>query len=335
MYRNNALKISRISVSTLIGLMFIASAVMKLVSIDSLEVYIYSFNIFSFVTVTILSRLLIMTELLIGMCMIFRLHYKKIWWITLIMMVFFTIFLVYVIKFRNDDNCHCFGDLIDLNPKQSLAKNVILTCLLFFVDKVTDYDYKPKKKKLLTGIILGISIVVPFIIVPNDLIYNKIYSEKENINTIAFGESLNDSTYIGYLNVVPEKLNDTLVYESEQRLMDVSEGRYLINYVLAGCQYCRMGAERLDIMFEKHGISHDKLKFVVGGNSISMSRFISLTNTYDYDHWKIAQPEMMAITYGWFPLYVFVEDGEIKNAVDFRHLDEDEVVDFLIKNPPY
>lgn len=329
MQKDNVLKISKLSVAALIGVTFLLSAVMKLITIDSFEVYIYSFNVFSFVTTTILSRLLIATEFFIGFCLVFRLFYKKTWWISLLMLAFFSAFLAYVIMFRNDDNCHCFGSLIDMDPKQSLVKNIVMIALLIFVKKVDDFAYKARFKKWLWGIILCISIIVPFVVVPNDLIYNKIYSEKENINTIAFGESLNDSTYIGYLKVVPEKINDTLVYENAAVLMDVSDGRYLINYVIAGCQYCKMGAERLTIMFDKHGIAHEKLKFVIGGNPIPMSLFIRKTKTYDYEHWKISQPKMMSITYGQFPLYVFVEDGKIVKAVDFRHLDEAETVEFL------
>jgi len=326
---SNALKHSSLVVRIAIGLLFVVSAASKLISIDSFEIYLYSFNFFSYVVVTILSRLLVATEFFIGLCLIFRLHYKKIWFVSLILMVFFTIFLIYVIRFRNDENCNCFGDLIDLSPKQSLAKNIILTCFLIFIGKIKDYDYKPKIRKLLTGIFLGISIIVPFIIVPNDLIYNKIYSEKENINTIAFGESLNDSTYFGYLKVLPEKLDDTIVFVNENKMMDVSEGRYLINYVIAGCKYCRLGAERLAIMAGKNGIENEKMKFVVGGTPYAMSLFIKKTNTHGFDHWEIAPNKLMNITLGRFPLYVFVENGSVVNAVDFRHLDEEEVIGFL------
>jgi len=317
------------TIRVIIGLLFVVSAVSKLMSIDSFEVYIYSFNVFSYVTTTFLSRMLIATEFFIGLCLVFRLFYRKIWWVTLVMLVLFSVFLLYVIRFRSGDNCHCFGELIDMNPKQSLGKNIVLMCLMLFINKIDDYSYKPKLRKWLGWGFVAVSLAIPFVVVPNDLIYNKMFSEKENINTVAFYESLNDSTYIGYLKVLPERLNDTLVYADESKLMTVGEGRYIINYAVAGCKYCKMGAERLAIMADRHGISHEKLKFVIGGRPISMSRFITLTATYDFDHWKIAQPTMMSITYGRFPLYVFLENGTIVKAVDFRHLDENEIVGFL------
>lgn len=326
---SNALKYSSSVVRITVGLLFVMSAASKLIAIDSLELYIYSFEIFSYSATTILSRLLIATEFFIGMCLIFKLYYKKIWWLTVILMILFTIFLVYVIRFRNDDNCHCFGDLIPIDPKQSLVKNIIVTSLMLFIKKIDDSNYSLKIKKLLSGIIVALSVAIPFVIVPNDLIYNKIYSEKENIDTIAFYESLNDSTYIGYLKVLPEKLGDTIAYVDEDMMMDVGEGRHLINYVLAGCKYCRMGAERLAIMSRRYDIDKGKVKFVVGGNPEMMSRFVTSTETYDFGHWKISQFKLMDVTLGRFPLYVFVEDGKVVKAVDFRHLDEEAAVRFL------
>ena len=141
---------------------------------------------------------------------------------------------------------------------------------------------------------------------PMDVIYNRIYSEQENLNTEAFYESLSDSTFV-----------------------EIQKGRHLINYVLAGCKYCRIGADKVTMMFERHGVSHDKLKFIIGGSDEAISRFIEVTGTSDYEHWKIPAPQFMAITYGKFPLYVFIEDGKIVKAGDFRILDDETIESFF------
>ena len=132
-----------------------------------------------------------------------------------------------------------------------------------------------------------------------DVIYNKIYSYKENVNTMAFYESLSDSTHV-----------------------DLQHGRYLINYALAGCKFCRIGAEKLTLMADRHQIPHNRIKFIIGGSDEAISKFIELTGTSDYEHWKIPAPQFMAITFGQFPLYVFVEDGKVVKAGDFRILDD-------------
>ena len=289
----------RLSIRLLLGAFFIGTAVLKLLSIDNFEVYIYSFGLCSYTWTTFFSRLLIFIELLIGISLILKICFKQIWWLTMLMMVGFTLFLVYAAIFRNDSNCHCFGDLIELNPIQSILKNIITIVLLLFVRKEQSYNYKPVLIKWLIASTIVVSLVVSFVLLPMDIVYNKIYSEKENVNTVAFYESMSDSTFA-----------------------DLQHGRYLINYALAGCKYCRIGAEKLTLMADRHQIPHDRIKFIIGGSDETIARFIEITGTSDYQNWKIPAPEFMAITFGKFPLYVFIEDGKIVKAGDFRILDD-------------
>ena len=299
MSNHSSSSVLKLTIRLLLGVFFISTAVLKLLSIDNFEVYIYSFGIVNFVTVTFLSRLLIFIELLIGISLILKICFKQIWWLTMLMMIGFTIFLIYAAIFRNDSNCHCFGSLIELDPKQSIIKNLITIALLLIIRKEKSHDYNPVLKKWLVGISIAISIIIPFVIVPMDVIYNKIYSEKENVNTVAFYESLSDSTY-----------------------HELQHGRYLINYALAGCKYCRIGAEKLTLMADRHQIPHNRIKFIIGGSDEAIARFVEITGTSDYQHWKIPAPQFMSITYGKFPLYVLIEDGKIVKAGDFRILDD-------------
>ena len=296
----------RLTIRLLLGVFFIGTAVLKLLSIDNLEVYIYGFGLFSYTWTTFFSRLLIFIELIIGISLIFKICFKQIWWLTMLMMVGFTLFLIYAAIFRNDSNCHCFGSLIELDPRQSIVKNIITLTLLFLIKNEKSHDYKPVVKKWLVGVIFVVALEIPFVAVPMDVIYYKIYSEKENVNTVAFYESMSDSTFV-----------------------DLQQGRYLINYALAGCKFCKVGAEKLTLMLDRHGISHDKVKFIIGGSDEAVSRFIENTNTSDYEHWKIPAPKFMSITYGKFPLYVFVEDGNVVKAGDFRILNDQELSEFL------
>lgn len=290
----------------LLGVFFIGTAVLKLLSIDNFEIYIYSFGLFSYTWTTFFSRLLIFIELVIGISLVLKICFKQIWWLTLLMMVGFTLFLVYTALFRNDSNCHCFGDFIELDPTLSIFKNIITIALLLFIRKEQSHDYKPILRKWLMALTIVTSLVISFVLLPMDIIYNKIYSEKENVNTMAFYESLNDSTFV-----------------------ELQYGRYLINYALAGCKYCKIGAEKATMMFDRHGISHERLKFFVGGSDEAVERFIEVTGTEDYEHWKIAAPRFMSITYGKFPLFVFIEDGRVVKAGDFRIVDDEVIASFF------
>lgn len=302
----NSSSVLRLTIRLLLGVFFIGTAVLKLLSIDNFEIYIYSFGLFTYTWTTFFSRLLIFIELLIGIGVILKIYFKQIWWLTMLMMVFFTVFLIYAAIFRNDSNCHCFGSLVELNSAQSIVKNIITLALLFFIRNEQSHDYKLVLKKWLVAGTMTLPFVVSFVLLPMDVIYNKIHSGKENVNTTAFYESISGSTYI-----------------------DLQQGRYLINYALAGCKYCKLGAEKVTMMIDRHGISHDRLKFFVGGSDEAIARFIEVTGTEDYEHWKIPAPQFIAITYGKFPLYVFIEDGKVVKAGDFRIVDDKEIEDFL------
>jgi hypothetical protein len=219
------------------------------------------------------------------------------------MMVGFTLFLIYAAIFRNDSNCHCFGSLVEMNPWQSIIKNIIVLILVLIIKNEKSHDYGSVLKKWLTIGIVLISLVVSFVLLPMDVIYNRIYTDNDEVNEVEFYESLSDSTFF-----------------------DLQQGRHLINYALAGCKFCRLGTEKLVLMVDRHQIPHEKVKFFIGGSDEAISRFIENTNTSDYDHWKIPAPQLMSITYGRFPLYVFIEDGKVKKAGDFRILDDDLIM---------
>ena len=136
-------RVLRLTIRLLLGVFFIGTAVLKLLSIDSFEVYIYSFGIVNFITTTFLSRLLIFIELLIGISLVLNICHRQIWWLTMLMMAGFILFLVYAAIFRNDSNCHCFGNLVELNPLQSIVKNIIVIALLIMI--------KDEQKQALTG----------------------------------------------------------------------------------------------------------------------------------------------------------------------------------------
>jgi len=303
MSNRNNLGVAKLIIRLLLGVFFVGTAVLKLLSIDSFEVYIYSFGIFNYTATTFISRLLIFIELTIGISLILKICFKQIWWLTMLMMVGFTVFLIYAAIYRNDSNCHCFGDFVEIDSAQSIVKNIIVLALLFLIRKDVSHDYRPVLKKWLIAGSVVVSFVVSFVLLPMDVIYNRIYSGNKDVNEAAFYESLSDSIFV-----------------------EIREGRYLINYALAGCKYCRLGTEKVTMMLDRHGISHDRLKFFVGGSDEAISRFAEITGTSDYEHWKIPAPQFMAITYGKFPLYVFIDDGKVVKAGDFRILDDDLIM---------
>lgn len=322
------LKTSKTAARLFLGLMFITAAVLKLLSIDYFEIYIYSFNVFGFTLTTVLSRLVIAAEILLGLGLILKINYKQVWALSMLMMVFFTFFLSYVIIFRNDENCHCFGELLKLNPSESIYKNIVSIILLLAIRKEKEYEYRKKLRKWLIGTSIAMSVVLPFIVFPMDTIYNKIVSNDNNINTIAFEKSIKDSLNVVKLDIVSE--NDTIFIRRDSLArFDISDGKYIISYVSAGCRFCKMGAEKLTMMFKHNKISEKHLKFLIWGYDADIIDFAKETNTMDCEYWFISPYMSLDITFGRFPVYIWTDEGEIAKTCDLRDLTENEIRGFI------
>ena len=321
------LKTSKTAARLFLGLIFITAAVLKLLSIDYFEIYIYSFNVFGFTLTTVLSRLVIAAEILLGLGLILKINYKQVWLLSMLMMVFFTFLLGYVIIFRNDENCHCFGELLKLNPSESIYKNIVSILLLLAIRKEKEYEYRKKLRKWLIGTSIAVSVVLPFIVFPMDSVYNKIVSKDNNINTMAFENSLQDSVNITKLNFIPE--NDTLIIQRDSLArLDISGDKYIISYVSAGCRFCKMGAEKLTMMFKHNNISEKHLKFLIWGYDADIIDFAKETNTMDCEYWFISPYMSLDITFGRFPVYIWTDEGEIAKTCDLRDLTENEIRGF-------
>ena len=292
----------------LIGAFFITTAILKLLSLDSFEIYIYSFNIFSFNLCAIIARLVIAAELLVGAFLIAKILYKPTWWLTLLMLVGFTFFLVYVAIFRQDSNCHCMGDLVELNPAYSIIKNLITIVLLLFIRKEEDYQFKGKKA---VGIVLAVlALGVPFILFPTDATYNLFKRSDNNVNEKSFEQFMQDS--------VAQSLN-------------IQEGNYVLGYLASGCKYCKLSAKKINTMVENNQLDTNKVVFIIWGGDESIQKFKEETDATHFRYAKISPIEAIQLVSGQFPTYVLVKDGKPVEAMDIRGLNDNKIRSFLIE----
>ena len=120
-------------IAIFIGLVFILSASLKLFSLESVDLFFYEHRVFNWTLTTILSRLLICTEAVLGIMLVFGVYPKIGLYISQLFLVLFTIYIFakpYIFTL-SQENCYCFGEIIALNDKQTIYKNIItksLTC---------------------------------------------------------------------------------------------------------------------------------------------------------------------------------------------------------------
>lgn len=297
-----------------IGSMFIIAAFLKLWSIDEFEIYIYSFDIFNFITTTVLSRLLISGEMILGSFMIFNVYRRFTCFATLATECLFTLFLIFVTLFRDDSNCHCFGDMVELSPVESMVKNMVTMALLFFI--MTKEE--SKHKAWLPATLCVLSLVVSFIVTPMDSLYNKIYSSEKEISTIDLHDAFDDIFKIDFTG-------DDMFVDSTMSLVP-DKGKHLMVVVSSGCRYCQLGVRKLSLIMRNKEMDTDKVDVVIWGSYEGIMSFREMTDTQDYSYWHIMPRQAIDVTYGRFPMFIWMEGDSVVSAGDFRDIDDSLVL---------
>ena len=294
--------------------MFIIAAILKLMSIDEFEIYVYSFDVFNFLLTTLFSRLLITGELVIGLLLIFKMCYKITWRATLSVQILFTLFLVYVLVFRKDDNCHCFGELVELSPMESIVKNVVVIGGLFLIKTTRLQDHKTTSKFVgLRKVLLIASVIIPFVVTPMDSVYKMIYSSEKEISTVDLYESFDKVVAMDFIenDIV---FDSTYVFEPK--------GDKVVAIVSSGCKYCRLGVKKLSLMMKNNGVTPDDVNIFIWGSREGILNFREETMTEGCYYWHIMPHEAVDVTFGRFPTFIILKEKEIVNISDFRDIDE-------------
>lgn len=292
-----------------IGLFFIVSAVLKLLSLDSFELYIYSFNIVNFVWSGLLARAIIACEILVGILLIIKVRYKEAWWLTMLMLIGFSLLLVYVMLFRNDSNCHCMGDLVEIKPWMSLVKNLVAIALLLLVRKEDDYRFGSLGRKLtLVGAFVA-ALVPPFALFPMDGVYN------------LFAKT-------GDLNYSETDFN-ALMADSTMQDVNLDKGNYVVGVISSGCEFCRISCLKMSEMVENNDLDTNRILYFVWGDSAAVKPFQEETKTGSFRFVRVNPVTAIRVVNGQFPTYLFIRDGVVEATADLRQLTEKKLCDHL------
>lgn len=289
-----------------IGLFFIISAVLKLLSIEHFELYIYSFKLFNLTLSGLLARAIIAAEILVGLLLIIKVRYRETWWFTLLMLIGFSLLLVYVILFRDDSNCHCMGELVKMKPSVSLIKNIVAIALLFVVRNEEDYHFRGRTVAFVAAVLAAI--IPPFALFPIDDIYNA-FSKPEVYNEAALHALMQDSVML------------------EQNI-NLNEGNYIVGIVSSGCDFCRTSCLKMSEIAANNDLDSTRIIYWIWGDSLSIQKFPSETQTEAFRFVKIDPLSAIRITNA-FPLYLFFKDGEVSKTANLKQLTEKDLKNHL------
>ena len=292
----------------LLGLGFIVSAILKVVDMDKFEIYIYSYHFFSLNASFIVARLAIILELVLGIGLVSHTLHKMYWWGSMAMLGGYTLLLIYALTLGRTDSCHCFGDFLQLDPKQSLIKNGVLMLLFLLIFKMESWKTSFRWLILILAVMAS-SIAVLVISPPDNLTTNS--DPEQNLQVELFDEML-----------------DTVPLDS----LHLREGKQVVCFFSTSCEYCQLAARKLSLMQQFYGFPKESITYLFMGNEESIASFYEQSESAQYR--DVLYPDvarLLKAVNGNLPVIVFLDDGDLVYECGFRNMNEAEIRAFFFR----
>lgn len=298
--------IGKTTLKVLLGLVFIVSAVLKIVDMDRFEIYVYSYHFFSLNFSFLAARAAIIVELVLGIGLVSNTLHKLYWWGSVAMLLGYTLLLIYALHLGRTDSCHCFGDFLQFDPKQSLVKNGILMFLFLLIYRMEGWQ-TPFRWLILCLAVMASTIGV-FVASPPD----------------------NLTSYSNPEHNLQKELFDEMLDETPLDTLNLREGKQVVAFFSTGCEYCQMAAQKLSLMQRFHGFPADNITFVFMGSEDGIARFFEESASAHYR--SVLYPDvvrLLKVINGNFPVIVLMDNGEVVHEYGFRNMREDEIKAFM------
>ena len=324
----------------LLGLFFCVSAVLKLVSVDDFELYIFSFGFAAFDLCSLAARAVIIGEMILGLGLISGWWHNFVNSVTAALLVGFSGFLIWRMSVGDEGSCHCFGILVEMNPAQSLLKNAVALAVLAFAwsrptelfaarhddtsgDRVPEAGEPSRTgaqrfaarlyrhKGTVAGVISAVAALAILIINPPDLWFRWTRGESDDLNVSEFRRYA-DST-------------------------GVSSGRKVVCFYSINCEHCRRCAAKMAGIIRRNAIPEESVFCFFMQEYVDMTEAVSIFfDNYGEGlhlpyHW-IYPLRFIPLTNGAMPLVCLFDDGRLIKEYDRLTIDEAAISEFIL--PP-
>ncbi len=224
-------KLSKYIPTFAVGILFIISAILKLLGMASFEMYLYEFQVVSFEVAAVFSRLIVAAELAVGIALLANIKWAD--YVAGGMLLAFSLFLIVLIKEGNTGNCHCMGEVFDLPPDKSMTKNILMLMLLFWGHRMAKYFSQSKKSWIITSTIIGlVSLIAVFALNRPD--FMRLVKEREYSQ---------------------ENLTEMLTKKFPSAL----EGDKVVCVLSTKCGHCKMAARKMEGIFSRYDWKDDEV----------------------------------------------------------------------------
>lgn len=291
----------------LAGGVFIFSAVMKYISIEDFDMYIYEHQILGFVATEFTTRLLIAAELCLGIFMIAGVFLRFTKHAMLGLLTAFTVYLVIQPVFGVDTtNCHCFGNNFTLNRIQSLIKNSVLIAIVLPINP--NIGFAVRYNKTVFSVVSLAAVIATMSINTPSVINNALYGNTVSIDGDLYAEAVRNNG-------------------KEEFLQD----KQIICFYSTTCKHCKKAAKKINIAMEKGNINSENVKIVFWqvNDEVPVENFFEQAGVPPLDYAVFPVDIFLTITGGTMPLIMFSDNGKPVEVFKYITLNEVLMKDFI------
>ncbi len=280
----------------LLGLTFVLSSVLKFMSLEGFESYLFSFDVFSLTICSYGARLLLFGEMTLGLLLMTTLYKRFVEWVALGVLVVFSIFLAFLWIVGNDGNCHCMGETFEMPPQLSLLKNAFLLLLLYFSTWSLQLNI-PWRRTFLSLLFIS-SFVYAFIL--------KLPFGLRTERPIHFDEQL-------YQNLAMTR----------PALQEIQKKDFaVVCFFSVKCIYCKHAMRKLQVLLDN--CPKASAQWVVWGTELGLAKFKEDTNITTQPYFFLDPRELMPITGNRIPILLFLQKGKIVGKMSNGSFDDEK-----------
>ena len=304
-FASKAARIAALVVRMALGVLFIVSAVAKLIGIDRFELYIFSYSLLPLPWAMVLARLVIIAELLVGIGLLANIFKRLVDASALIMLVGFTLFLCYAALAGRTDSCQCMGALIDFNPVQSIVKNALLLLALIVAMHAQPWPWTPRWY-LWLPVVVATAVTVFVISVPDNWFFGP-------------SEELYNA----------DELNASIAPGGELAPLNLAQGRHAVAFLSPGCPLCRMADEKLTYICRRNGLDSTALVYLIPAADSTLAPLTLDTASFLRPGHIVTPLTFSLITYGQRPMLMLIDIGHVAATCHYRNINENQIAQFL------
>ncbi|MDR0789984.1 MAG: DoxX family membrane protein [Bacteroidales bacterium] len=292
----------------LLGLVFIASAVLKYLSIEATDMFLFEHKLMPWTLTQFVTRLLIAFEAGLGVLLLLGIKPRLTRILAFLSLIAFTIYLLLKpIWFGGtDENCHCFGNYIRLSHTQSIIKNVVMLLLACMIG--WSNGWKTRFATLITIIVAVLATAATIIIYPPDTILTNLYGKEISLDKEGFEE---------------------LKQLDEVKPLELQKGKKVLCLYSTGCKYCKRTAMKIEVMIQMHDLKRQDFTTIFWGGEKGIQKFRTETQTQPLATALVNPMFFLKATKGKQPVIVLLNEGKIEQIFNSRSLNEEKLVHFL------